>query len=141
MRFSSFTHKSSPEEGDTFHGGRGPGSYLVSLPSFMHSFHFQAQHGYLSSKRRKSRMEGMFPSIKSTSQKSPTSLPFTYHGPELRYPATPSHNRGRTIPTSLVAATHPAKNQGFYYKEEGDNQLFPDMGMSVLFSECVCPAC
>lgn len=46
VRFSSFTHKSSPEEGDTLHWGRGPGSYLVSLPSFMHSFHFQAQHGY-----------------------------------------------------------------------------------------------
>lgn len=57
VKVSSFTHERSPEEGDTSHGGRGPGSFclvsffffffnLVSLPSFMHSFHFQAQHGY-----------------------------------------------------------------------------------------------
>lgn len=91
---------------------------FLCLPSCIVST-FKPSTATLSSKRRKSRMEGMFPSIKSTSQKSPTSLPFTSHGPELRYPATSSHNRGRTIPTSLVAATHQLKTRDFIIRRKG----------------------
>lgn len=143
VRFSSFTHKRSLEEGDTFHGGRGPGSfYLVSLPSFIHSFHFQAQHGY--SLQQDGERAGWRACLLQ-SRTPPRNLlhHFRLH-PKDQNLDTRQHLAIMKVRQYRLHSQQPhtqLKTRDSIIKEEGDNQLFHDMGMSVLFSECVCPAC